>query len=110
MNLEMRTLTEDIKQNLVKRIVAVSDPEKIIFFGSYAYGTQREDSDIDLIVLKKGVKSRLGEYVKIRKELKGFKFPFDIIIMSPEEYDFYSLNWKNSAAAEARERGIVLYG
>lgn len=106
----MKTLTKEEQRNLVQRIVAASNPDKIIFFGSHAYGTPHVDSDIDLIVLKKGIKSKTKEYVKIRKELKGIKFPFDIIIMSPEEYDFYSTNWKNSIAAEGKERGIVLYG
>ncbi len=106
----MKTLTKKEKQDFIDRIVAASNPDKIIFFGSHAYGTPRIDSDIDLIVLKNKIKSKTEEYLKIRKGLRGVKFPFDIIIMSHDEYDFYSLNWKNSIAAEARERGIVLYG
>jgi len=102
--------TQEEKQKVVNKIVAAAKPDKIIFFGSYAYGTAGEDSDVDLLVIKSGFKSKIEEYVKIRKCLKGINFPFDIIIMSPEEYEYYSLNWKNSIPAEARQKGVILYG
>ena len=89
--------------------MAVSSPQKIILFGSYAYGTPSEESDIDLLVVKPDIRSKTEEYTKIRKSLKGIRFPFDIILLTPEEYEFYSRNWKNSVAAEAREKGITLY-
>jgi predicted nucleotidyltransferase/DNA-binding MarR family transcriptional regulator len=99
----------DTIKEITKRIVRASSPEKIILFGSYAHGTAEEDSDVDILVIQRGVQSRLKEYTKIRRSLKGMKFPFDIIIVTPEEFEFYSANWQNSIIAEARDRGIVLH-
>lgn len=96
-------------KKIVDRIVTASNPHKIILFGSYAGRTPNEESDIDILVVKPDIRSRIEEYTKIRKNLKGIRFPFDIILLTSEEYEFYSLGWKNSLAAEAREKGIVLY-
>jgi uncharacterized protein len=40
-------------KEIVARIVDVYQPEKIILFGSYANGTAKESSDIDLLLVKK---------------------------------------------------------
>ncbi|GAB5046980.1 nucleotidyltransferase domain-containing protein [Thermodesulfovibrio sp. TK110] len=96
-------------QEIVKRILSVISPDKIIFFGSYIYGKPHLDSDIDIIVIKSDIKSKIEEYRKIRKSLKGLKYPFDIIVISPEEFNFYSLRWQNSVIAEANEKGKIVY-
>ena len=41
---------EKIKPEIIERL-KILEPEKIILFGSYAYGTPRDDSDIDLFLL-----------------------------------------------------------
>lgn len=102
-------LNEDIIKEIVKRIVFTVNPKKIILFGSYVHGTPNINSDIDLLIIKSEVNSRIKEYTKIRKSLKGIRFPFDIIVITPEEYEFYSLKWKNSILAEARKKGSVVY-
>ena len=45
-------ITEAQIQAVVARIVAGYAPDRIILFGSYAYGTPTEDSDLDLLVVK----------------------------------------------------------
>ena len=45
-------VTEEQIQEIVRRIVAGYQPDRIILFGSYAYGTPTEDSDVDLLVIK----------------------------------------------------------
>lgn len=103
-------LKEDTMKEIVTRIVSIASPAKIILFGSHAYGRPDRDSDIDLLVIKDNIKSKIEEYARIRKGLKGIRFPFDIIVVTSEEYEFYSINWKNSILAEAREKGTVVYG
>lgn len=83
-------LKQDVIKEIVRRIVSVSEPEKIVLFGSYVYGMPDSDSDIDILVVKRGMKSKIEEYTKIRKRLMGMGFPFDIIVHTPEEYEFYS--------------------
>ena len=49
-------------QEVVERIKTEYQPEKIILFGSYAYGTPNEDSDIDLLIVKDTDKGRVDRY------------------------------------------------
>ena len=43
---------------IISIIVSVASPDQIILFGSYARGDNREKSDIDLLILKKGLKKQ----------------------------------------------------
>src|SRR5476651_882892 len=46
-------VTEVLLADIANRIVQSCDPEKVILFGSYAYGTPHSDSDVDLFVIMK---------------------------------------------------------
>ncbi|MCD6506673.1 nucleotidyltransferase domain-containing protein [Candidatus Poribacteria bacterium] len=105
----IQPLTEELLGEIVRRIVEGAHPERIILFGSHAYGTPRRDSDVDLIVVKRDVVSKRRESVRIRKLLRGILLPFDIIVIRPEEFEFYADNWINSVFAEAKRKGTVLY-
>jgi uncharacterized protein len=83
-------------------------PAKIILFGSQAYGNANEDSDIDLLIIKKTVASKIKESNEARRALRDLRMPIDAIVVSEEEFDFYK-NCPNSIYAEADRRGIVLY-
>ena len=83
-------------------------PEKIILFGSHAYGIPTKDSDVDLIVVKKDVISKREESVRIRKLLRGILLPFDIIVVRPEEFEFYK-DEPGSVFKEASRKGVVIY-
>ena len=101
-------LTEEVLREIVRRIVEGADPDRIILFGSHAYGTPRGDSDVDLIVVKRGVNSKREESVRIRKLLRGIPFPFDIIVVTPEEFEFYK-DEPGSIFKEAFRKGVVIY-
>jgi len=47
----MKRQTERLIKEMVQRIVAGFNPEKVILFGSYARGTAGTDSDVDLLVV-----------------------------------------------------------
>lgn len=83
-------------------------PTKIILFGSQAYGAPNDDSDIDLLIIKKTVGSKIKESNEARRALKGLRMPIDAIVVSEEEFDFYK-NCPNTIYAEADKKGIVLY-
>lgn len=99
----------EILTEVIRRITINFSPEKIILFGSQVWGEPMVDSDIDLLIIKKNVKSKRSEAVKIRKILRGLKRPFDIIVTTPNEFETYSKEWINSIFAEARNKGIVIY-
>lgn len=60
-------------------------PEKIILFGSYAYGTPDKESDIDILVIKDIAPSKIRDYrlnlkLKLWELTKKFNIPVDIIV------------------------------
>lgn len=70
---------EEIKSQIVERLLPLN-PDKIILFGSYAYGTPTEESDIDLFLLKDDLPlDKIREYRKsARKKLRDIYTKFKI--------------------------------
>jgi len=100
---------EKIKLDIVESLKPLN-PLKIILFGSYAYGTPNEDSDLDICVIKKSIKSKIKEKSKIRKALKNIKISKDILLETDEYFMSHSdKNWINTALYDARYKGVVLY-
>jgi predicted nucleotidyltransferase len=58
-------------------------PERIILFGSYAYGTPTEDSDVDLLVVMPLPDKGRGRASDIRLHL-DVTFPLDLVVCDPE--------------------------
>jgi len=78
----------DVLDEVVQRIVAVADPEKIILFGPAARGELGPDSDLDLLVVKSGVHRRkLAQ--SIYEKLLGVGYPVDVIVVTPEDIEKY---------------------
>jgi predicted nucleotidyltransferase len=88
MEKEMLHTIQSIESIIVDKLKP-TNPLKIIVFGSYAYGTPTENSDLDICVVKKEVKSKSKEKKEIRKRLKGLLIAKDILVPSLEEYNFY---------------------
>ncbi len=73
-------------------IIKYYKPEKIILFGSYAYGTPNNDSDVDLLVIKQTNKRRLERGKELTSLLPNkYNFPMDILIYNTEEVN----KWEN---------------
>lgn len=80
-------VTQEQIQELVNEIAEGYQPEKIYLFGSYANGTPTVDSDIDLFIVK-DTNAKWNERTKeIRKILRKYLYPFDIIIYTPLELE-----------------------
>jgi len=90
---------------ITRRILSISDPDKIILFGSSARGDAHSDSDLDLLVILRGVKSPRLESNRLRRVLRGLLVPVDIIVASPEQIQRHRNTIGliyNSALAEGR--------
>ena len=77
---------------IVSTIVSTVAPDKIILFGSYARGDYSKNSDIDILILKKGLKNERDITNRLYINLFNNKIstPVDLITM---DYDrFYQLN------------------
>ena len=98
-------LIDSINENL-----SSLNAKKIILFGSYAYGTPNEDSDIDLCIIEDKIDSKIKEKTKIRNLLKDIKISKDILVEEEEYFLAHSdENWINTALYDARHKGIVIY-
>ncbi|MDD2922875.1 MAG: nucleotidyltransferase domain-containing protein [Anaerolineales bacterium] len=96
----------------IERIVENLKPEKIILFGSYAYGKPTRDSDVDLLVIMKTRKKRqVEQYMAVSELLQPRQFPVDIIVKTPKEIQ-NALQGKTSDGFFIREilgKGKALY-
>ena len=93
--------------NIIKRIVEVAHPERIILFGSAARGDARPDSDVDLLVIKDGADA-LTLMSRIYGNLGGVGVAVDAIVVSSEDVERY----KDSHALiikPALQDGTVVY-
>jgi predicted nucleotidyltransferase len=72
----------------VRRVVAASDPEQIILFGS-ARGAMRPDSDLDLLVIKAGPYDYHRLISDIYKAGSGADIPVEIVLVTPEQAERY---------------------
>lgn len=82
-------MSNKISQQQIKkvadRIVQEYTPEKIILFGSYAWGKPHADSDVDLFVMKSTKDSILERHRKVGRLLFGSGFPIDVLIYTPSQ-------------------------
>jgi len=93
----------------VEAIVQVADPDKIILFGSRARGTHKEDeSDYDLLILKRGVKKKRQLAQRIYLNFRNIGAPVDVIVVDLDEYDELKKN-PYMIYSEADKNGRTIY-
>src|SRR4051794_18248899 len=100
----------DIPMRVIRRyarqVAERFQPDKIILFGSYAYGTPHADSDVDILVVMP-CRNQHDQSVKIRWEVPA-PFPMDLIVRTP-----HNLGWRladqESFHTEIVTKGKVLY-
>jgi predicted nucleotidyltransferase len=93
----------------IKRIVSELKPEKIILFGSYAYGHPTPDSDVDLLVIMKTKAKEIDRYVAVSNLLYPRQFPVEILVKTPKEIEAESKKRGNFFMREILKKGKVLY-
>jgi len=93
---------------MVKRIVRRFQPDRIILFGSHARGTAGADSDVDLLVVMPVKGSKREAAVQIGVALHDIPMAKDIIVTTPEEFEWRKEIVGTIERPAARE-GKVLY-
>jgi uncharacterized protein len=94
---------------IIRRIVQVAHPERIIVFGSAARGDMGPHSDVDLLVIKAGNFDTYTLTAAIYRQLHGVDEAVDVIVATPEDAQRY----RDSHAlviAPAFRAGRVVYG
>jgi len=85
-------------------------PEKIILYGSYAYGKPTEDSDIDLLIVKETDKRRVDRFVEVKRLIyePGRRISISPLVYTPKEVE-ERLALGDDFVEEVLTRGEVLY-
>lgn len=96
-------------RNIVTKIVSEANPEKVILFGSYAWGRPTKDSDVDLLVVEKSNKARLERAVKLKEAIFPAGVAVDIISYTPEELEQAVNEHRNLFLEDIIRNGQVLY-
>jgi predicted nucleotidyltransferase len=81
-------------------------PEKIILFGSYAYGTPHEESDVDLLVIMPAY-DVVNQSIRICNAL-DWPFSLDLIVRTPKQVE-RGLREDNWFLRDVIEKGRLLY-
>lgn len=101
-------IDENLTQEIVRRVLTVSKPDRIILFGSAATGRMSRDSDIDLLVLEEAPSDTRGERLRIGDSLRGLAFPFDVFVIATERFE-ESKSVFGGIAYPAHKYGRVIY-
>ena len=107
-NSDINVQIELIKKLLVEKY----HPQKIVLFGSFAWGSPGKDSNIDLLVIKNVSEPRPKReqiiYRLFSQYLKDRKYPIDVIVHTNDETQ-EKLKLGDPFISEVLKRGTVLY-
>ncbi|WP_068815555.1 nucleotidyltransferase domain-containing protein [Phormidesmis priestleyi] len=105
----MKYLSAELLKEIVERLVQGLQPEKVILFGSHAYGEPHEDSDIDiLVIVSDSDEPRHRRASQAYGSLWGLTAPTEILVLTRREVE-KSATVATSLVSQALERGKVLY-
>ena len=93
-------------RRFARQIAERFHPDKIILFGSYAYGTPHEESDVDLLVIMPTY-NEIAQAIRIRRECDR-PFALDLIVKTPERLE-RALKQENWFLREVVSKGRLLY-
>src|SRR5437016_11094603 len=93
-------------RRFARRVAERFQPDKIILFGSHAYGTPGEDSDVDILVVMPA-RNQLDQAFRIRLEVPA-PFAMDLIVRTPEKLQRW-LDEGELFHTEIVSKGKVLY-
>lgn len=104
------TKVREIIIEIVEKIKKEYQPDKIILFGSYAYGTPDRDSDIDLLIIKDTQDRPIDRRVAVRRIVSDPKrfIPFEPIVLTPKEVN-ERLEIGDQFIKEILRKGEVIY-
>ena len=106
----MERLSQQMLEEVTRRIVDAIHPERIILFGSHAWGYPSEDSDIDLlIILRNSDQPGYRRARDVYRSFRGLKIPIDVVVRTRDELE-RGVRVKTSLEYKVLDEGRVLYG
>jgi len=102
------SVSKETLNEIIRRIVEVAEPEKIVMFGSAARGEMGPNSDVDLLVIKRGPFHRGHLTGDIYMNLFGVGQAVDVIVVTPEDVERYR-NSRALVIGPALREGKLVY-
>lgn len=101
----------EIAQMIKNKLIETINPKSIVLFGSLARNEEREDSDIDLLIVWDEQRDlpNVKRRIIIRKIIGVVEIPLDILTCTTEELE-KALDDKNSFTSRIVSEGEVIYG
>ncbi|PZR98409.1 MAG: hypothetical protein DLM69_08705 [Candidatus Chloroheliales bacterium] len=94
-------------ERFVRQIAERFDPERIILFGSYAYGKPTPDSDVDILVIMNTPMREVMQAAEIRDAI-DYPFALDLLVRTPEKVA-QRITLGDFFMREITKRGKVMY-
>jgi uncharacterized protein len=101
-------IDDALSGEIVRRILQVADPDRIILFGSAATGQMTPDSDLDLLVIEAAPANTRQESLKIRRAIGDIGYPIDVVVIATERFE-ETKSIIGGIAHPAHKYGKVLY-
>jgi predicted nucleotidyltransferase len=102
--------TRKVIQNMVQKLITEYSPQKLILYGSHAYGSPGPDSDIDLLIIKETSERFIDRWVTVQRIITGLhpSIPVETLVLTPQELKA-RITIGDQFIKEIIENGEVLY-
>ena len=98
----------DVLKDIIRKLIGVFNPERVVLFGSRAKGTAEADSDFDLLVVAQTTDPVHVRMAKAQRALRGVNASVDVFVCTPNEAALYG-TWLSHTIAVALREGIVVH-
>jgi predicted nucleotidyltransferase len=106
----VRKISNALIEEMTRRLVAEFHPEEVILFGSHAWGTPNEDSDVDLLVIVPYSDiPPTQRAMRAYRCLRGLLVPVDVLVKTRAEVERFR-HVRASLERKILEQGRALYG
>ena len=106
----MKHVEDATLQEIVRRLVAEFQPEAILLFGSHAWGTPTDDSDLDLLVIvSESDEDPAARATRGYLVMGGLSTPMDLLVKTRAEVERYRPVYA-SLTRRIMDEGRLLYG
>ncbi|OGC04668.1 hypothetical protein A2276_01665 [candidate division WOR-1 bacterium RIFOXYA12_FULL_43_27] len=101
-------VTEEKVNQVVETIKKIVQPDQIYLFGSYVSGKTKENSDLDVCIIKDNVKDKHKELFMVRKELFDIGMPIDMLLLNKGLFHRRKDIW-GTVQYEISHKGVKVY-
>jgi predicted nucleotidyltransferase len=101
-------LDQSVIDEIVRRILTVAAPDRIILFGSAATGSMNADSDIDLLIVAPEIRDVFDEWVRVRESLGDLDYSFDLLFITTGRFEA-TKDLVGGLAYPAHREGRIIY-